>query len=796
MSGFTRPGSVLLALLALAGCAKGPQGHVAIGAAASARHEASAFDLAGSTLASRHPFANFPDRGELIAYPGKVVRQDGAYTWHRTQLSEAHALHAIADGHLRLTAPSGEVLDFQYDRHIEHPSGDWTWVGHIAGHPDQQAILAFGEHAAFGSIAQPGTLPLRLTVRYGVSWLVETDPRMVAGIVNGATRPQRPDFLVPPKATAPSASAHTAAASAASMASAPGMASASTSTATTVDLVVGYTPAFASDNGGTSGAVTHLNYLVDVTNVAYTNSQINAKVRLVATVPVNYPDATSNDTTLAELTGYDSTSNTQTTPNAAFNGLRAAREQYGADLVSMVRSFREPENTGCGVAWLIGGGQSGISSTDSYFGYSVVSDGTDGGTDGKTYYCLDETLAHELGHNMGAAHDVATSKGSNGILDANEYGAYPYSFGYKSTAGNFYTVMAYGDTGQQIERIFSDPRSTFCGGVPCGITDQADNARTLVQTIPTVATFRATAVITPTAAPRLVLKDLDTNGNGTSDLLLRTHAGAKFVIWYMAGTTRAAYSVTSLANAYSLVATGDFNGDHRTDLVWTSAARDIVISMSAGTGYSNVLTPYTYDAATQIVGAADINGNGKADILLRGAAAGKLYVWYMDGTTRVAYSSHAFAPAYQFVGSGDLNKDGKQDLVWTTGQRDVLLSISTGTAFSTALNGLTYTADYDLVAVSDVNGNGTADLVLRSARLGKVVVWFMDGTARVSYSIKAMAGSYHLVGKGDFNGDHRGDLLWSDGAGGIVMSQSTGTNFTDSVLPYAYAPDYLMMDAP
>ena len=796
MSGFTRPGSLLLALLVLAGCTKGPQGHVAVGAAALALQGNPASVTAGPIPGARHSFAQFPDLGELIAYPGKVVRQDGAYTWHRTELSEAHALHAIADGHLRVTTPSGGLLDFQYDNHVEHPSGDWTWVGHIAGHPDQQTILTFGEHAAFGSIAQPGALPLRLTVRDGVSWLVETDPRMVAGIVNGATRPQRPDFFVPPKPPATSASPQAAAASPVSMASGPSMSSATTTTTTTVDLALGYTAAFASDNGGTSGAVTHLNYLVDVTNVAYVNSQIDAKVRLVATVLVNYPDDTSNDTTLADLTGYDSTSNTQTTPNAAFNGLRAAREQYGADLVSMVRSFRETSNGGCGVGWLIGGGQSGITTSDEYFGYSVVSDGTSVGADGKTYYCLDETLAHELGHNMGAAHDVATAKGSNGILDANEYGAYPYSFGYKSTAGNFYTVMAYGDTGQQIDRIFSDPRSTFCGGAPCGITDQADNARTLAQTIPIVATFRATVVVTPTTAPRLVLKDLDTDGNGTSDLLLRTHSGARFVIWYMVGSTRVAYTGITLANAYYLAATGDFNGDHRTDLVWTSAAHDIVISMSTGSGYSNVLTPYTYDAATQVIGAADINGDGKADILLRGVAAGKLYVWYMNGTSRVGYNAHAIAPAYEFVGSGDLNKDGKQDLVWTSAQRDVLLSISTGIAFNTALNGQTYSSDYDLVGVSDINGNGTADLILRSATLGRLVVWLMDGTVRVAYSSKAMAGTYRLVGKGDFNGDHRGDLVWSDGAGGIVMSQSTGTNFTDSVLPYVYSGGYLLMDAP
>ena len=143
-------------------------------------------------------FARSPDRGEFIAYPGNVVRQEGAYRWHRADMSEAHALRAVADGRLRVTTPEGEVLDIRYDRHIEHASGDWTWIGHLPDHEGVQTILTFGAEAAFGSIARPGKLPLRLTVRDGVSWLVETDPAKVAAIVNAATRPRKRDYhLVP-----------------------------------------------------------------------------------------------------------------------------------------------------------------------------------------------------------------------------------------------------------------------------------------------------------------------------------------------------------------------------------------------------------------------------------------------------------------------------------------------------------------------------------------------------------------------------------------------------------------------
>jgi hypothetical protein len=148
-----------------------------------------------SAALARHSFATLPDRGELVAYASSDVRRDGAYTWHRAKLSEAYALRAIADGHLRLTTPSGQLLDIQYDDHVEHDSGDWTWVGHAAGHPEQQTILTFGPHAAFGTIAQPNGLPLRLTLRNGASWIVENRPAKIAALHNAATIPSVPTSM-------------------------------------------------------------------------------------------------------------------------------------------------------------------------------------------------------------------------------------------------------------------------------------------------------------------------------------------------------------------------------------------------------------------------------------------------------------------------------------------------------------------------------------------------------------------------------------------------------------------------
>ena len=167
----------------------------------------------------------------------------------------------------------------------------------------------------------------------------------------------------------------------------------------TVDLLLGYTSGFATRSGGQSQAVTRLTYLVDVTNQAYANSQIDAQVRLVRTMEVDYPDATSNQSALYALTGVDCTTQpngslncTYVGPAASLQPLHAARGQYGADLASLVRNFDDPEEVvGCGIAWLMGGGQgANIDATDADSGMSVVSDSNGSGFPDGGYACRDE----------------------------------------------------------------------------------------------------------------------------------------------------------------------------------------------------------------------------------------------------------------------------------------------------------------------------------------------------------------------------------------------------------------------
>lgn len=633
---------------------------------------------------ARAAFAALPDRGDLVGYPqDRVVRREGAYTWHRADVSEAHALRAIIDGELRITAPDGQLLAFEYERHVEHPTGDWTWIGRLRdAPPGRQAILTFGADAVFGTIAQSAAAPLRLNMRDGASWLVETDLALLAGVEERVLHPDSPDFLLPPvymgNLSGPKASGDTVSSSGSVEMSS----STSTSTTTVVDVLVGYTTGFATAQGGDSQARTRINFLIEVGNQAYVNSQINARVRLVHAMQVSYPDATENADTLEKLTGYVSGEG-KTTPDPAFSALRNARETYGADLVTLVRKFTDPENDGCGIAWLIGGELTTITQGYEYFGYSVVSDGIDQGDDGKNYTCRLETMVHEFGHNMGSAHDVETAKGDDGILDhPDDYGRYTYSFGYKTGpgSGDFYTVMAYGDRRdsppyQTSYRVFSNPNITFCGGFACG-TSSADNARSLTQTIPIIAGFRSTVV--QDSAPPSLYTIARNGGSGRTEIHIL--AGSSGYQSFSQNYATALHQTGSDASWAFLA--GDYNKDGVRDLY--------SIAKMGGSGQTEVhvldgssgFSLFSAHIATALHGTGNDNGwqfklgdfdrDGTLDLyaINRNGGSGATEVHVLNGANNfqsflahIGTALHATGNGYEWAFElGDYNRDGSLDV--------------------------------------------------------------------------------------------------------------------------------------
>ena len=243
----------------------------------------------------------------------------------------------------------------------------------------------------------------------------------------------------------------------------------------TIDIMVVYSNQTAAAAGGGIGA--QIQTAIDNTNQVYANSQISQRLRLVHYEQVNYNEHGSDvyGTALDDLTG---------TSDGQMDNVHSLRNTYGADLVTL---FIE-NGSYCGIGW--------IGSSASY-AFSAVNRGC---------AISNNTLAHELGHNMGAMHDpYQVSVGGEGS------GPYTYGYGYVSVAGHFRDIMAYDSqcqaNGFSCTRIpyLSNPNITY-GGLPIGTqqndpTPTSNVARVLNTTAPTIANFRQSVVTPPPPPP-------------------------------------------------------------------------------------------------------------------------------------------------------------------------------------------------------------------------------------------------------------------------------------------------------
>jgi len=710
-----------------------------------------------ATRGSTTSFAALPDRGELLSYGGaRKVRTSGAYTWHPVSLSEAHALNSIGSGRMVLNTPDGESLALQYQRHEEQPDGNWTWIGR--NDDGSSATLTFGEKAVFGTITR-GDASYRVRTDRTGAWVVETDSRLVAA--NGGRPKDGNDTLLPPESrTLMAAASRQLAKSAPSAENAPGKSGG------VIDLVIGYSSTIATELGSQNAAATLMSNLAAMANTAYANSGVNMRLRLVHVMPVTYGDSTPNRDALQQLTGH--TGSQPTTPNAAFNALRAARNEYGADLVAFVRRYREPEQDGCGIAWLLGHPDRPISAADEAFGYAVVSDGEDVGSDNNTYFCSDYSLAHELGHVMGQVHNPE---------NATTVGAHSYAYGYREASpSGFFTIMAYPASDSQIEApLFANPAVQYAGR-PTG-TATANNVLSLNQTMPVVATFRAATV------PLLGAARNDVDIDGRSDLLFHNPVTRQFSYRVMNGTTVSrSYLVGGVGAGYSVVATGDFNGDGRVDLVWSNPAnRDLYMWQGSGTTFTSTRFG-DYPAGWKVVGAVDVNNDGRADLLFHNATTRQFSYRIMNGTRVVrSYLVGGVGPGYEVVATGDFNGDGFGDIVWThPANRDLYMWVGNGNTFTSVRAG-TYPAGWVVAPAVDIDGDGRTDLLFHNAATRQFSYRIMNGpSVRRSHLVGVGAG-YSIATVGDFNGDGFGDIIWTNPSNrDLYMWRGNGNTFAST----------------
>ncbi|MBQ7730978.1 MAG: AIDA repeat-containing protein [Lentisphaeria bacterium] len=233
----------------------------------------------------------------------------------------------------------------------------------------------------------------------------------------------------------------------------------------------------------------------------------------------------------------------------------------------------------------------------------------------------------------------------------------------------------------------------------------------------------------------------------------------------------------TLDPGWTVVGTGDFNGDKLDDFLRVNTEGYVVGEMSNGNGTFTPQVLNLKNAGWDILGTGDFNGNGTSDVLIAnptGASetVGLLGYWESGVSWTLI---NGYSPEWECVSTGDFNGDGKCDMLWRNSFEGE--------------GGLTYNAyctwivdnpvDWRMVSVAnpdewnflcsgDFDGNGSHDIAMIND-VGVVGIWGVTDGYLSSWSIlSAVTSEWQLAGVADFNGDGTDDIAWSNSNTGLT----------------------------
>jgi hypothetical protein len=280
----------------------------------------------------------------------------------------------------------------------------------------------------------------------------------------------------------------------------------------------------------------------------------------------------------------------------------------------------------------------------------------------------------------------------------------------------------------------------------------------------------------------------DFNGDGKTDFVIPGGNSDKLRI--LMGNGSGVPTVVQVNFAPGRVAVADFNRDGKLDIAVTHGSFStafVAVLLGDGAGGFSQTTDFQVPQTGALL-AADFNNDTKPDIFIGNSSTNNSRVLLGDGNGGFASSIAVVVPNNSDAAAGDFDRDGKLDLALMNGGNFIHVAPGDGAGhFGSAT---AYTVDpsgnaiFGTLAVADLNNDKRLDLVGVgqangvSVLLGNGAGGF-DAAASFSTGFRAAA-----VAVGDFNGDGKPDLvpagsktvalLPGDGAGGFGPT----TNYT------------------
>jgi uncharacterized repeat protein (TIGR01451 family) len=274
----------------------------------------------------------------------------------------------------------------------------------------------------------------------------------------------------------------------------------------------------------------------------------------------------------------------------------------------------------------------------------------------------------------------------------------------------------------------------------------------------------------------------------------------------------ASYAVNGVDSQPFTIASGDFNGDLKPDLVLTVGCYNVPVS---GCGVGAVLVylgngdgtfggpdvSLTFGNGAHPVVIADVNGDQISDIVCANQAAPNdpakssitVFLGTGDGTFHGLDPTTKFTdialPYFQVANivAADFNSDGRVDLA-TSGffSRTHILFGNGDGSFQTQTPPIHLTNADSGLSATDLNGDGRPDLVVAAGSPGfqdEADILINDGTGNFQMTPYLLGGyAQGSVATGDFNADGQTDVLVSSSLSGSQLLSKTLADGTLSLL--------------